>query len=129
MVTAYINENLRQPACAQVVRKLGVVHLCVSSLAQLGVVRPELLVALVQQIDLEKVIISAESILHSKGKMYLRIVQPWIDILVDVPVLGPQLGAVVRPPLARELAVEDQDVPLILLFAAVISVQEHHVRE
>ena len=61
--------------------------------------------------------------------MYLRIVQPWIDILVDVPVLGPQLGAVVRPPLARELAVEDQDVPLILLLAAVVSVQERHVRE
>ena len=68
MVTAYIKENLRQPACAQVVRKLGVVHLCVSSLAQLGVVRPELLVALVQQIDLGKVDILAESILHSKER-------------------------------------------------------------
>lgn len=54
---------------------------------------------------------------------YLRIVEPWIDIFVDVPILGPQLRAVVGPPLARELAVEDQDVPLL---RAVISVKEHH---
>ena len=57
---------LRQPACAQVVRKLGIVHLCVSSLAQVRVVRPELLVALVQQIDLEKVQILVSTILHSE---------------------------------------------------------------
>ena len=52
---------------------------------------------------------------------YLRIVEPWIDIFVDVPILGPQLRAVVGPPLARELAVEDQDVPLL---RAVISVKK-----
>ena len=49
--------------------------------------------------------------------------EPWIDIFVDVPILGPQLRAVVGAPLARELAVEDQDVPLL---RAVISVKEHH---
>ena len=36
-------------------RKLGVVHLCVAALAQVWVVRPELLVALVQEINLERV--------------------------------------------------------------------------
>ena len=35
-------------------RKLGVVHLCVAALAQVWVVRPELLVALVQEINLER---------------------------------------------------------------------------
>ena len=44
---------LGQPACAQVMGKLGVIHLCVASFAQVWVVRPELLVALVQQIDLK----------------------------------------------------------------------------
>ena len=56
---------------------------------------PELLVPLEQEID-------------------LWVVQPRIDVLVHVPVLRPQLGAVVRPSLAGELAVEDQDVPLLL---------------
>ena len=45
--------------------------------------------------------------------MYLRIKEPWVDILVDVPVLGPQLCAVVGPSLAGEFAVEDQDVALL----------------
>ena len=36
-------------------RKLGVVHLGVAALAQVWVVRPELLVALVQEINLERV--------------------------------------------------------------------------
>ena len=45
--------------------------------------------------------------------------EPWIDIFVDVPILGPQLRAVVGPPLARELAVEDQDVPLLLDVAVI----------
>ena len=36
-------------------RELGVVHLCVAALAQVWVVRPELLVALVQEINLERV--------------------------------------------------------------------------
>ena len=58
-------------------------------------VSPELLVSLEQEID-------------------LWVVQPRIDVLVHVPVLRPQLGAVVRPSLAGELAVEDQDVPLLL---------------
>ena len=40
------------PACAQVLWKLRVIHLCVATLAQVWVVRPELLVALVQKIDL-----------------------------------------------------------------------------
>ena len=35
-------------------RELGVVHLCVAALAQVWVVRPELLVALVQEINLER---------------------------------------------------------------------------
>ena len=61
---------------------------------------PELLVSLEQEID-------------------LWVVQPRIDVLVHVPVLGPQLGAVVRPSLAGELAVEDQDVPLLLGVAVV----------
>ena len=50
---------------------------------------------------------------------YLGIVEPWIDIFVDVPIFGPQLRAVIWPPLARELTVEDQDVPLLLLLAVV----------
>ena len=44
---------LRQPACAQVVGKLWVVHFCVAAFTQVWVVCPEFLVALVQQIDLE----------------------------------------------------------------------------
>ena len=63
-------------------------------------VSPELLVSLEQEID-------------------LWVVQPRIDVLVHVPVLRPQLGAVVRPSLAGELAVEDQDVPLLLGVAVV----------
>ena len=63
-------------------------------------VSPELLVSLEQEID-------------------LWVVQPRIDVLVHVPVLGPQLGAVVRPSLAGELAVEDQDVPLLLGVAVI----------
>ena len=63
-------------------------------------VSPELLVSLEQEID-------------------LWVVQPRIDVLVYVPVLRPQLGAVVRPPLAGELAVEDQDVPLLLDVAVI----------
>ena len=55
--------------------------------------------------------------------LYLRIVEPWVDIFVDVPILGPQLGAVVGPSLAWELTVEDQDVPLLLLLI-LISVKE-----
>ena len=58
-------------------------------------VSPELLVSLEQEVD-------------------LWVVQPRIDVLVHVPVLCPQLGAVVRPSLAGELAVEDQDVSLLL---------------
>ena len=61
---------------------------------------PELLVSLEQEVD-------------------LWVVQPRIDVLVHVPVLRPQLGAVVRPSLAGELAVEDQDVPLLLSVAVV----------
>jgi hypothetical protein len=64
------------------------------------VVSPELLVSLEQEID-------------------LWVVQPRIDVLVHVPVLRPQLGAVVRPSLAGELAVEDQDVPLLLGVAVI----------
>jgi len=69
------------PACAQVVRELGVIHLCVTTLTKFWVISPELLVPLVQEID-------------------LRIVEPWIDIFVNVPIFGPQLRAVIRPPLA-----------------------------
>ena len=32
--------------------------------------------------------------------LYLRIVEPRVDVFVDVPILGPQLGAVVGPSLA-----------------------------
>ena len=64
-------------------------------------------------------------ILVCTKKAYLRIVEPWINILVDIPILGPQLRAVVWSSLARELAVEDQDVPLLLLLA-VMSAQQHH---
>ena len=51
--------------------------------------------------------------------------EPWIDILVDISILGPELRAVVGPPLAREFAVEDQDVPLLLLLT-VMSAEQHH---
>ena len=61
---------------------------------------PELLVSLEQEVD-------------------LWVVQPRIDVLVHVPVLRPQLGAVVRPSLAGELAMEDQDVPLLLGVAVI----------
>ena len=89
-----------KPASSEVVWEARVVHLGVSALAQVGVVSPELLVSLEQEID-------------------LWVVQPRIDVLVHVPVLRPQLGAVVRPSLAGELAVEDQDVPLLLGVAVV----------
>ena len=42
------------PACAQVVRELGVIHLCVTTLTKFWVISPELLVPLVQEIDLER---------------------------------------------------------------------------
>ena len=48
----------------------------------------------------------------------LRVVKGGVDILVQVPVSLPQLLVEVRRSLAGELAVEDEDVPPLLLVVA-----------
>ena len=54
----------------------------------------------------------------------LREVQARVHVLVQLPVPLPQLHVEVRASLARELAVEDQDVTLLILRLGVVSTRK-----
>ena len=79
----------------------GIYHLGVGAGAQVGVVLEELLVTKVEQVA-------------------LGVVQARVHVLIQLPVLLPQFHVKVWPPLAGELAVEDENIPLLLVLHTIL---------